>query len=140
MDEPFRYVQIPERSQKIAEMREAGKTFREIGNEFGISIERTRQIYKSYCAIKKFNKRIDDIPDTDFVKCLYKAQQTLGYSPSIVTRTYNCLARSGILQSDDTLADIFERYSDEQLLQVRNFGTNSLTLLHKASDILKQHQ
>ena len=36
---------ITNRSQQIFEMRQAGKTFREIGEEFGVSGVRARQVY-----------------------------------------------------------------------------------------------
>lgn len=127
-------IDISERSQKIADMRKQGKTFREIGEVFGFSTERARQLYKEYLATEKFNQSIMSAPNTDVVKCLYFAQQDLHFDTRLATRTYKCLLRSGYFRNgyDDT--SMFN-LSDDQLLKIRNFGVKSLILLRKAQDI-----
>lgn len=132
---PQEYKKIPERLQKIAAMRNSGMTFSEIGKEFDVSMERARQLYKKYLAIVDFNEQLSNLLDSDsLLKVLYFAQKELGKSEVLVTRTYNFIRRSN-LDADKLMNG---EYSDEDLLSIKNFGTGSLELIHKAIDISRE--
>ena len=131
---PQEYKKMPERLQKIAAMRNLGMTFSEIGKEFNVSTERARQLYKKYLAIVDFNERLSNLLASDsLLKALYFAQKELGKSEVLITRTYNCIHRSGF-DADKLLNG---DYSDEELLSIKNLGVDSLELIHKAIDISK---
>ena len=127
------HKEIPKRYQEIAEMRELGKTFREIGEAFKISASRSGQIYKKYLALQKYNEAIDNAP-WDIHRCLVEARVNSSCDCGLVIRTYNAIVRSGFLIDN---AIIVNDYSDEQLLKIRNIGIESLKLLRRAIDIYK---
>lgn len=92
-----------ERNRKIFEERNAGATYRAIGEKYGLSVEVVRQICLR-CERRVRQGRIDE----DVSLC----------------RAHNAVLRAGI--TDIT------KCSDEELLKVRNIGPEALKVLREA--------
>lgn len=124
------------RNLEIVNLRNTGLSYAKIGEKYGISRERVRQI------INSFNHKEERIPDEDYLfwKCLNDAAKSLNLSneSSLPIRTYNCLNKVGIIRhmrnTDTTLDD----YSDDELLTIKGFGVNTLSLARIANDLYKQ--
>lgn len=131
------YEEIPYRLKTIAEMRESGATCAEIGKHFNISDSRVSQLYKKYKRIVNYNKAVEThASDTDDIfNYLWKAQKEIQCERVLVTRTYACLFRGGLLANNDILMN---QHSDDELLKLSNFGIKSLALVRTALEIHKK--
>ena len=114
-------MQMSERNRRIIEMREAGTTYRAIAREFGISIERARQIYITH------TRRKQAIDADGFFAQLDRAAKKCGYGTPMAVRTFHCLTWSGI-QSTEHL----KYWTDDELLKIRNFGVKTLEIARTA--------
>ena len=92
-----------ERNRKILKMRREGFTYKEIGIQFGISIERARQIAQAQ-ARRENEPNMCDI---------------------LTVRVRNALFRSGI----KTEQEIIQKIEDGSIYKVRNIGEKSIDLL-----------
>jgi len=133
-------VSRPERDERIFEMRENGATYQRIGEQFDISRERARQIYKREQRKKNYYHRLHACAlneHTPFFRCLEEACAEMGYGQTLAIKTYKGLARAGILKYIEDNALYLDGYTDEELLSIRQFGITMLDIARKASDIYK---
>jgi len=130
------YKEIPERLKKIAELRESGKTFGQIGYVFKISDTRARELYNKYLLTKKFNEDLASATYDDIYKLLWTAYEELNRETTYPTRVCNSLYRAGYLKDKDKF--LAGEYSDEDFMSIRNFGPKGLTLIHKALEIARR--
>ena len=127
-----------ERNKKIFEMRENGSRFTEIANTFDLSVERVRAIYKKELAKKQYLERIaKSKPEerSSLFACFEEACITLNRDLSLATRTYNALRRARIAQEIEQGKESLSKYSDEELLNLRNFGIVSLEISRLADEL-----
>jgi hypothetical protein len=117
------------RNKQILEMRKEGKTYTQLADIFGISRERARQIVLKMESIGKHAHQ-------EYYDALVKACCNLGYSEVTATRTYKCLLRAHIFAKMKAENLTLDDFSDYELLQIRNFGTNCLNAAREANYIL----
>lgn len=96
-------IRNDERNRKVLKMRREGFTYKEIGIQFGISIERARQIAQEQ-ARREDNPNMGDI---------------------LSVRVKNALFRSGI----KTEEQIIQKVKDGSIYEVRNLGEKGVELL-----------
>ena len=109
------------RNLEVREMRKKGMKLREIGEKTGLTTERVRQI----CVALDLREQPTDDP---MYNALEEAATKMGKSP---VRAYNCLHRVGIYTLEDAA-----KYTDEQLLRIRNLGQGSLDIIREAQAVL----
>ena len=128
------------RNQEIVTLKNCGKSYSQIGIQFGLSKERIRQI------CEKEKKRI--ILENIHINALNGTTPYLFYdaileacsTESQATRLFRCLKRSGIIDEIEKNNGSLDSYSDETLLNIRNFGLKSLHFARKANVIYKKKQ
>ena len=102
------------RERQILNMRYIDHlTYKMIGNSFGVSPERIRQIESRALAKLKHEPKTINPFEIGELKLSF--------------RTYNCLRRTRI----DTVFDLLET-SDKELLEIRNFGSKCLNEIKEA--------
>lgn len=124
-----------DRNIEILRLREEEKwSYRKIGDFFGISRSRAEQICKREHAKRNARKPIIKNSPNFYLACI-KAAQELGIDEKQATRVYNCLVRARITPKLTSGQHNLKRYSDEDLLCIRNFGVNSLKIARLADEI-----
>ncbi len=118
-----------DRNKQIVKMRKEGKTYTQLADIFGISRERARQIVLKMETIGKHTHQ-------EYYDALVKACSNLGYSEVTATRTYKCLLRSHMFAKMKAANLTLDDFSDDELLRIRNFGTNCLNAAREANYIL----
>lgn len=127
-----------ERNLQILDLKEQNLTYEAIGNKFGISKERVRQIYLRERRRRDYANELYEKKKSsrhDFYICLERACVLLDREPYLATRAYNSLARAGIikhLEEDNVTLDFYE---DAYLLNIRGFGVSLLDICRKANEI-----
>lgn len=125
------------RNREIVALKDSGMSYSKIGIQFGLSLERIRQIYKKekirIDSEKKHLDAIDGKTDYIFMDALLEVCET----ESLATRILRCLLRSGIINEIETNHRSLDSYSDETLLSIRNFGPKSLAFARKANELYK---
>ena len=108
-----------------------------IAIKFGISTSRVKQIYKRekqrIISEKAHIDAINGDADYTFYDAILEA---CNIKPQ-ATRVFTCLDRAGILREIEINNGSLDSYSDETLLEIRNFGLTSLKIARKAN-ILKE--
>ena len=129
-----------ERNAEIFKLYSNGWTYQAIGEEFGLSKERIRQI----CVREGKKQKLDALQDaaiistTDaFLRACIKAVQELGLNYMLGPKTYNCLCRANVLYNLTPEVGL-ARYSDEQLLLIRGFGPKLLEIARTADYIFRE--
>lgn len=122
---------ISEREQKIIDYKKSGKSYREISKLIGISSSRVQQIFKKTTCKIKANEEFKTNKD------FYSALELCSDSHVLATRTFNCLFRAGCIRHIDTDIHELDKYSDEDLMRIRNFGKQSLKLAREANELYK---
>ena len=128
-----------EREKRIYDMKTyKGYTFAAIGKKFGISAPRAAQIYHRYERKQALlnNEKKYGIPT--FYSCLLESAEEIGMSERTVTRTYYALRNAGIIQELEELNITLDKYSNEYLLSIRNFGRRCLELSRDANERYKK--
>lgn len=105
------------RDVKIVEMSRSGMTYRQIGDEFGLSSARVGKI-----VIDDWNRR--RLMSDELFVALERSANELGRGASLLTRTYNCLKRNGV----HTLLQV-AAMPDERLLDMRGLGRNCIEIV-----------
>lgn len=127
-----------QRKREIVALKDCGKSYGDIAIKFGISRSRVEQIYKSekrHVAAEKMH--IDAINgDADYT--FYDAILEVCETEKQATRVFTCLDRAGILREIETNNGSLDSYSDETLLEIRNFGLKSLKNAREANILYKQ--
>ena len=113
-------MQMIERNMRIVKMREAGAKYKTIAREFGISVERVRQIYKAH-------KRYSVIDSDELFNALCEAAEKRGYGVPLAVRAYHCLTRHGANSVDG-----IDEITDDELLGLRGFGAKTLEIVRTA--------
>ena len=135
------YKEIPKRLKQVSEMRTSGKTFREIGESLNVSTERARQLYSKYNVLIRYNNQLEkEFNSKTFYAALIKTTYELHKPECLCNRAYYCLCQMGIM--DEISDDIFalNKYSDDDLLQIRSLGVNCVELIRKANEFyIKEH-
>ena len=113
-----------QRCAKIAQMRKAGFTYREIGSRFGISATRVSQICRNY-------ERRYAILSAPLGKLLHDAQKTLSpqVNLSVIMRACTALKRIGVIEPSQ-LASV--KLAD--FANMRNVGAKTLALVALAKE------
>lgn len=126
-----------QRNREIVALKDGGMPCSQIAIKFGISPSRITQIYK------KEKKRIDlekahlAAVDGKNDYIFFDALLEVCESESLATRILRCLLRSGIINEIETNHGSLDSYSDETLLDIRNFGQKSLIFARKANELYK---
>lgn len=117
---------LEDRNKAIVEDYMRYRSYRAVGDKYGLSLERTRQIVKKAERIKPL-----DVTDTDGSR-MYKAITTLPISKTYAYRLYYALTRINI----NTL-DQLKTYNRKMLTGKKNIGTVSINALLEAGLIEK---
>ncbi len=138
--EPSMQEKYKERNKEIYAFYKDGLSYRKIASMFNLSYERIRQlVHKEQAKIdrleaaRKREERINsgEIPYS-FFDALVDTRIQLNLSENLEVRVYNCLSRAGIIQDICDGRTTLNDYSDEDLLSIRNFGTESLSFVRQA--------
>ena len=131
---------LVDRNRMIFAMRETGSKYKDIANMFGLSVERCRQIYsKERHRTELAQKIIEQAKEKpDFGCCINIACVQLNRSKRIAIRTYNSLARVGIIKAIESGGVTLDNYTDDDLLRIVNFGEVQLEVCRKADNIYRQ--
>ena len=126
-----------DRNHEIYKLHEKGLSYGVIGKQFGISKERVRQIYLREARRIKSEQEHAKAVETSGRYTFYDALLEIGTPGTMATRIYRCLTRSGIQQEMFDNHSSLDKYSDDYLLLIRNFGASSLIFARKANEIYK---
>lgn len=112
-----------ERNQKIVEMRDAGHTWREISETFGLSQSSALNAYNRH--LEKFKERVG------FEKLLEESCKELSIpcNNGTITRICKCLKNYGIYESVANDPSELNNFTDKYFLSLKNFGEQSLMIL-----------
>ena len=125
------------RNREIVALKDCGMPCSKIAIKYGISPGRITQIYdrekKRINSEKKHLDAIDGKKNYIFMDALLEVCET----ESFATRIFKCLRRSGIIKEIKTNHGSSDSYSDETLLDIRNFGQKSLIFARKANELYK---
>ena len=131
-------MDLIQRNRKIVALKDCGQSYSSLAIRFGISPSRVKQIYireKKHILSEK--NHIDAINgDTDYT--FYDAILDACETKQQATRVFRCLDRAGIIHEIEINNGSLDSYSDETLLEVRNFGPMSLKFAKKANALYKQ--
>ena len=131
-------MDLIQRNREIVALKDCGQSYGSIGIKFGISRSRVEQIYKrekQHILSEKIH--IDAINgNTDYT--FYDAILEVCETEQQATRIFRCLDRAGILYEIEINNGSLDSYSDETLLEIRNFGSMSLKFARKANVLYKQ--
>ncbi len=99
-----------QREMMAFQLREEGLTFKAIGEHFGLSVERARQMVASH------KNREKEISSTDDI-----LKKELACSECAVVRILNCLTNAGLSGDIDTVVKLGGR----KILSLKNLGKKS---------------
>lgn len=113
------------RNNEIVNERLAGRTYRSIGEEYGLSTNRVRQICEKENAIKRYQERMKKkrIVQAEREKYLDEHGRLDGLTP----RIYNAVRRGGA----DTKDELVDMLCSEDGIEVRNVGSKSIAELEE---------
>lgn len=113
------------RNNEIVNERLAGRTYRSIGEEYGLSTNRVRQICEKENAIKIYQERMKKkrIVQAEREKYLDEHGRLDGLTP----RLYNAVRRGGA----DTKDELVDMLCSEDGIEVRNVGSKSIAELEE---------
>lgn len=113
------------RNNEIVNERLAGRTYRSIGEEYGLSTNRVRQICEKENAIKRYQERMKKkrIVQAEREKYLDEHGRLDGLTP----RLYNAVRRGGA----DTKDELVDMLCSEDGIEVRNVGSKSIAELEE---------
>lgn len=126
------------RNAEILRLKDEEKwSYRKIGDFFGISGSRAMQIYKREKTKYRFKKELENnkTNELSFYCACIQATQELNIDEKQATRAYRCLLRARIIPELKPGHHNLKRYSDEDLLRIRNFGIKSLEIARLADEI-----
>jgi hypothetical protein len=99
------------RNLRIVEARDVeGLTYREIGQRFGMSVERARQIYRRTVKLQTIRAQNSDIVSNS----------------SLSIRAVNCLISAGFGEAPRHLVRTWVKYRPFDALKVKNLGHKTL--------------
>lgn len=127
------YKPHSKRNLQIIEARLLGKTWKKLGEEFNLSPITCRKIVDRYIAeIKAIEASIGK---HDFYAALCEVMKYIDNSSP--NKIFNILWRAKIAQklNDDIFA--LDKYTDEDLLRLRNIGEKSLKIIREANELYK---
>ena len=126
------------RNKQIVQMRNDGMTYEKIGQQFGITRERARQIYiRMTTLIETYEKKEQNEKEYLRYKQLFmNAAENLGFEDRVGTRVYRCLCRAKVIDDLINGVHILLDYEDEYLMRIRNFGDRSLVVAREAERML----
>lgn len=122
-----------DRNREIFALKESGRTYSQIGIQFGLSKERVRQIYlREKENIEKENSHVNAV-EGNVPYTFYDAIMDVCENSKQATRIFKCLNRAGIINVIENHNGSLDSYSDESLMAIRNFGTISLVFARRAN-------
>jgi len=131
-------MDLIQRNREIVALKDCGQSYTNISIKFGISPSRAAQIYKRekqhVISEKNHVDAINGTIDYMFYDAILDACET----EQQATRVFRCLDRSGIIREIEINNGSLDSYSDETLLEIRNFGPMSLKFARKANRLYKQ--
>jgi transcriptional regulator with XRE-family HTH domain len=113
-----------ERNRDILKLKKQGLTFKEIAKKYGVSITRIQQICE-----RERNREREDYPE--FPE-LYQAVNELNAQPIMYSRIITRLLWTGNLHNNK-----WRHMTEEEILEIRNFGPKSVEILKRAQEIAK---
>ena len=113
------------RNNEIVNERLAGRTYRSIGEEYGLSTNRVRQICEKENAIKKRQERLKEIRREHAEREKYLDEH--GRLDGLTPRLYNAVRRGGA----DTKDELVDMLCSEDGIEVRNVGSKSIAELEE---------
>ena len=131
-------MDLIQRNREIVALKDCGQSYSNISIKFGISPSRVKQIYKREKQRILFEKMHMDAINGDIDYTFYDALLEVCETEKQVTRIFRCLDRAGILREIEINNGSLDSYSDETLLEIRNFGPTSLKFARKANILYKQ--
>ena len=126
------------RNKQIVQMHDDGMSYEKIGQQFGITKERARQIYiRMTTLIKTCEKKEQNEKEyLRYKKLFMNAAENLGLEDRVGIRVYRCLYRAKIIDELINGTHILSDYNDEYLMWIRNFGDRSLAVVREAERML----
>ena len=120
-----------DRNTIICKMRDEGRSFSEIAKTFGISTVWASTIYH-----REMEKKIlyEELNENDLYNCILAASVEITGNDRIGIRAYNAIRRSDLKDS----IEILDRFSDNELMNIRNIGLTSVAVLRKGFRIYKE--
>lgn len=125
------------RNREIFALRECGMSYSQLGIQFKLSPTRIKQIYNNEKSRVESEKLHSDAINGKIPFTFLDALKEVCETEMQVTRIYRSLMRAGIIDEIEMQHDTLDTYSDETLLNIRNFGFISLTLARRANLIYK---
>lgn len=113
-----------ERNRDILRLKKQGLTFREIAKKYNISVPRTQQIYER--ELSRAREDYVEIPE------IYQAVNELDTQPIMYTKIIARLTQNGYLHNSK-----WRRMTEEEILEIRNFGPRCVEILKRAQEIAK---
>lgn len=113
------------RNNEIVNERALGKTYREIGEKYGLSTNRIMQICKKAEAIKRHRERVAKIMAEQAEKEKYLDEN--GRLDGLSIRLFNAIRRGGA----ETKKELVEMLCSEDGIEVRNVGSKSIAELEE---------
>ena len=116
------------RNNEIVNERLAGRTYRSIGDEYGLSTSRVRQICEKENAIKRYQERMNEIRREQAEREKYLDEH--GRLDGLTSRLYNAVRGGGA----DTKDELIEMLCSEDGIEVINVGSKSIAELEEFVD------
>lgn len=113
------------RNNEIVNERLAGRTYRSIGEEYGLSTNRVRQICEKENAIKRYQERMKKKRIVQAEREKYLDEH--GRLDELTPRLYNAVRRGGA----DTKDELVDMLCSEDGIEVRNVGSKSIAELEE---------
>lgn len=113
------------RNNEIVNERLAGRTYRSIGEEYGMSTSRMKQICDRENTILKRQERLNEIRREQAEREKYLDEH--GRLDGLTPRLYNAVRRGGA----DTKDELVEMLCSKDGIEVRNVGSKSIAELEE---------
>lgn len=138
MKEKLSYYQ--ERNQKIFQERKSGKTYREIAKKYDISSSQVKKIIeKETIRQNSKNSRQKIINKHDFYSALIVSCESKDfYTKFPIGILFIQLSEAGVVEQLENDIYAIDKYSDEDLMKIKNIGKNRLKFIREANEIYKK--
>jgi len=118
-----------DRNKIICKMRDEGRSFSEIAKTFGVTPARIVSIYHS----QKVENNVEKMLTNDDIRsCLLAASVDVTGKERMGFKAYDSLLRAGIKLQD------IQKYSNEELMNIRNVGAVTVAILRDGYEIYKE--